>query len=337
MTTSQRAYINKKFNQYVDDECLQFRSVPMAVTNQILKPKVRKFSDFTGVKRIFNNVPARPINLNALATSIARMNGMDYSKVESISRQIGLEEVRAVNQFVKKNKDPFEIPMMAPQKYVAEEAVISTTGVALTPSLYDLVKNSQPNIGYSKEVQLLLGDEAMTYNSPPLKPRMVSTGSGMTAKQRLIFENMNTLDTSNVSTQVIPTTRTMGSQAAVRSYTVGSGMTAKQRLEFENANTPNTSSMGTNTVTMATKFGAVKDETRLNPNYKGLVKSIESQKGLPINIESEYQKFKKSSNLRKSYTDETGISGASGTTVYSQVGHTTKRMDSIFGAAKSED
>jgi len=188
MTTAQRAYINKSFNQYVDDECLQFRSVPMAVVNQILQPKSRKMSDFTGVKRIFNNVPARPINLNALATSIARMNGMDYSKVESISKQIGDEEVKLINEFVKGNKDPFQIPNLGieiqgpkldQQPDHGGGIIISNNereyfkdvpkSESNSKQVVKLLQKSQSN---SKEVQLLLGDESMTYNTPSMNISM---------------------------------------------------------------------------------------------------------------------------------------------------------------------
>ena len=108
MTTANRPYINKAFNQFVDDECLRFRSVPMAIVNDILKIK-RPENDFTGVKRVFNNVPARPINVNALATTIARMGNIPYSQVSDISSRISAEEVTAVNKFVTGNKNTCSI------------------------------------------------------------------------------------------------------------------------------------------------------------------------------------------------------------------------------------
>ena len=176
MTTAQRAYINKRHNQYVDDECLEYRSVPMAVVNTILKVK-HPVSDFTGVKRVFNNIPARPKNLNALATTIARMNGMDYSKVASLSMKIAQEERTAVTQFVKNNKDPFEeITGFTPQKYVPEQPTQSTTGVRLSPGSIKDIKEMQKNVGplqltpmsQQLEIDLLMGDESMTYNTPPM-------------------------------------------------------------------------------------------------------------------------------------------------------------------------
>jgi len=177
MTTASRAYINKQYNQFVDDECLEYRSVPMAVVNTILKVK-RPESDFTGVKRVFNNVPARPINLNALATSIARMGNMPYSRVDAISSRIGMEERTAVEAFVKGNKDPFLEPIaFAPQKYDPEPAPRSTTGVPLRPLSRGISKRQQAgiqgiveqSIPREREVQLLLGDESQTYNTPPFR------------------------------------------------------------------------------------------------------------------------------------------------------------------------
>jgi hypothetical protein len=173
------------YNQFVDDQCLQFRSVPMAVVNKILKPN-RPMSEYTGVKRVFNNVPARPINLNALATTIARMGNMPYSQVDAISMRIAEEEVREVKAFVKGNKDPFEEPVgFAPQEYVPEKAVRTTLGVPLRPTKAQKGRIVQGaierlvipeegievegrSIGQAREVSLLLGDEAQTYNTPPM-------------------------------------------------------------------------------------------------------------------------------------------------------------------------
>jgi len=178
MTTAQRAYINKEYNQYVDDECLQFRSIPMAVVNKILKPN-RPVSDFTGVKRVFNNVPARPINLNALATSVARMNNLPYSHVDAISMKIGEEETQAVKAFVKGNKDPFEVPVkFAPQPYVYEKAVRSSSGEPLTPEVEKMLGFLSSRF-YDKAV--------MSSSGVPKKAVMSSSGKYLTNKERLSF------------------------------------------------------------------------------------------------------------------------------------------------------
>jgi len=191
MTTAQRAYINKEYNQYVDDECLQFRSIPMSVVNKILKPN-RPVSDFTGVKRVFNNVPARPINLNALATSVARMNNLPYSQVDAISMKIGEEETQAVKEFVKGNKDPFEEPVgFAPQPYVAEKAVRSSSGVPLKGKGFGRDIGSgvvvERSIGQAKEVKLLLGDESQSYNTPPMGSSVREMVKRMDEPERVDF------------------------------------------------------------------------------------------------------------------------------------------------------
>jgi len=234
MTTATRAYINKKYNQFVDDECLEYRSIPMAIVDKLLKQK-RPVSDFTGVKRVFNNVPARPINLNALATSIARMGNLHYSKVDAISSRIGMEEVKEVKDFVRNNTNPFLEPVSfasdsstqtapistnsvslgiqtkpktfsigtgplglstssksigtsKPKTFsigtgssistssfgTMTEREISTTGVPLRPRSKGISKRAsagiqgivESSIGTAREVELLLGDESQTYNTP---------------------------------------------------------------------------------------------------------------------------------------------------------------------------
>jgi len=173
MTTATRAYINKKYNQFVDDECLEYRSIPMAIVDKLLKQK-RPVSDFTGVKRVFNNVPARPINLNALATSIARMGNLHYSKVDAISSRIGMEEVKEVKDFVRNNTNPFLEPVSFGTSSDSQRGVISTTGVPLRPRSKGISKRAsagiqgivESSIGTAREVELLLGDESQTYNTP---------------------------------------------------------------------------------------------------------------------------------------------------------------------------
>jgi hypothetical protein len=261
MTTAQRAYINKEYNQYVDDECLRFRSIPMAVVNKILKQK-RPENDYPGIKRVFNNVPARPQNINALATTIARMQNRPYSQVDNIAKLIAQEEVTEVRQFVRENKDPYEVPVaFAPQVYVPEQATRSTLGVPLAPisasELSELnarmmsgyVRGSGPtgrfnapgagrppdppevklrktatktsskiieqiigravkigeknltekSLGNRREESLLLGDEPMTYNSPPLRPGSTSATKSVNKLARF-FESQGTEPTPSGST-----------------------------------------------------------------------------------------------------------------------------------------
>lgn len=187
MTTAKRPYINKAFNQYVDDECLRYRSVPMAVVDTILKVK-HPVNDYTGIKRVFNNIPARPININALATSIARMGGMDYSKVESIAMKIAEEEISAVKKFVKGNKDPFEVPTIAKGTFDYQPSNFSTYSEGAKSyyektfgpggpgglssfgpgglAYFEKTFGTKELIGEKREASLLLGDEAQSYNTP---------------------------------------------------------------------------------------------------------------------------------------------------------------------------
>ena len=95
-----RPYINEEWIQYVDDHCLEYRSVPMAVVNKLLKVKLGT-NDYDGIKQIYNEVPARPQSLNAMALSIANMTGQPVSIVlPQILNQVVDEEVALVNNFV---------------------------------------------------------------------------------------------------------------------------------------------------------------------------------------------------------------------------------------------
>jgi len=131
MTSVLRPYINQKFNQMVDDGCLEYRSVPMAVVNDVIKVNISK-NDYDGIKQVYNVIPPRPININAMATSIARINNLPYSEVENISRTFIAEEVAAVNRFVASNPMYLNgIEFNDP--YIPEQPTNSSSGVRLEP------------------------------------------------------------------------------------------------------------------------------------------------------------------------------------------------------------
>lgn len=56
----------------VIERCPEYQSIPMKLVPEILKvPKSE--NDFVGIKQIYRVVPPRPVNVNALATSLSQM------------------------------------------------------------------------------------------------------------------------------------------------------------------------------------------------------------------------------------------------------------------------
>lgn len=97
-----RSYINHAYNQKVDDDCLEYKSVPMAIVKEMLRPEIKVKNDYTGIKQIYNQIPARPDNISAMALSLARMSGQPISKVyDSILNRIADEEKSLVKDFVR--------------------------------------------------------------------------------------------------------------------------------------------------------------------------------------------------------------------------------------------
>jgi len=169
MTTVQRPYINDKYNQAVDDGCLEYKSIPMAVVRDVIKVSHAK-NDYDGIKQIYNVIPPRPKNINAMATSIARLNSLPYSSVAGISKQFISEEVSATEAFVGNtpvNPNPdFEFS----QSYVAEQPTLSSTGVRLQPTTREMVNN--PKYQRSEAISLIVGDLEPTSGVVPFMTDM---------------------------------------------------------------------------------------------------------------------------------------------------------------------
>jgi hypothetical protein len=141
MTTVQRAYINPSYEQYVDDGCLEWKSVPMAVVRDVLKVS-HDVNEYDGIKQIYNVIPPRPKNINAMATSVARINQLTYSSaVPLISKRIIEDETERVRSFLTLAPPEYEaaLPEM---RYTAEQPVRSSTGERLVPATnLDMIDN----------------------------------------------------------------------------------------------------------------------------------------------------------------------------------------------------
>ena len=157
MTTASRSYINQSYDQYVDDECLMYKSVPMAIVNKMLKVNHSE-NDFDGIKQNYNKVPPRPVNILALATSICRINNLPYTQVDEIAKRIIKEEITDVESFVGNKNYNFEnVNKMSSMKqtYTPEKAIYST-GNMLVPNQMEYPKEE-----FNKKAQmvsLILGD-----------------------------------------------------------------------------------------------------------------------------------------------------------------------------------
>ena len=160
MTTVQRAYIRPSYEQAVDDGCLEWKSVPMAVIDEVVKVS-HGTNDYNGIKQIYNPIPPRPMNLNALATSIARINNLPYQKaVPEITKKLIDEETGAVRKFIEHLGDETEVegdPFH--QHYKSEHPVQSSSGTRLGPIEGHSANMAFRNIGGPLERKsVLLGD-----------------------------------------------------------------------------------------------------------------------------------------------------------------------------------
>lgn len=131
MTTVQRPYINVKYEQAVDDGCLEYKSIPMAVVNNLVKIS-HATNDYTGIKQIYNLIPPRPKNINAMATSIARINNLSYSSVTGISKRFIDEEIAQAERFAS-SAPPMNNDFEFQQNYTPEQPAFSSTGSRLAP------------------------------------------------------------------------------------------------------------------------------------------------------------------------------------------------------------
>jgi hypothetical protein len=129
--------MNHNYNRSVDDLCLEYKSIPMAVVQDLIKVKHPK-NQYDGIKQIYNTIPPRPQNLNVMATSIARINNDVYSTaVPKITRMVAQQEVDDVRRFVNKQNLPIQNHWELnpyPQTYIPEQPTRSSSGKRLQPS-----------------------------------------------------------------------------------------------------------------------------------------------------------------------------------------------------------
>jgi hypothetical protein len=140
MTTVRRSYIRPEYEQKVDDGCLEYKSIPMAVVNKILKVSHSR-NDYTGIKQVYNLIPPRPKDLITMATSIARINNLPYSSaVPTITKKLIDEEIADVRSFVGSGGMPADVPPAAYRKsrmagpYMPEQPIFSSSGARLVPT-----------------------------------------------------------------------------------------------------------------------------------------------------------------------------------------------------------
>jgi hypothetical protein len=141
----------------------------MAVVRDVIKVSHAK-NDYDGIKQIYNVIPPRPKNINAMATSIARLNSLPYSSVAGISKQFINEEVSATNAFVGSTPVNPEPQFEFSQSYVAEQPVRSSTGERLKPTTREMVDN--PKYQRSEAISLILGDLEPTSGVVPFMTDM---------------------------------------------------------------------------------------------------------------------------------------------------------------------
>jgi hypothetical protein len=180
MTSVRRPYINTAYNQKVDDGCLEYKSIPMAVVNDIVKV-THEINDFTGIKQIYNLIPPRPKNINVMATSIARINNLPYSVVDDIAKKFIADEVAETGRFVMNAPSEPESIMPMYEPYIAENPTQSSTGIRLTPEKETKLDNS--NYNRSEQVSLILGDVTPTSGVVPFQPSMSSQTEWIMSKE----------------------------------------------------------------------------------------------------------------------------------------------------------
>jgi hypothetical protein len=109
-----RNYINHAWETHTDDMCLLYRSVPMVVVDKMLKVPLQK-NDYTGVKQVYNPLPARPVNLISMIESLSRVT---KEPVEKIAVRILEEERKSVKDFVSGDEYSNDVlEFMAKSKY----------------------------------------------------------------------------------------------------------------------------------------------------------------------------------------------------------------------------
>jgi hypothetical protein len=132
MTTVRRSYIRPAYEQAVDDGCLEYKSIPMAVVSDVLKIS-HSVNEYTGIKQIYNLIPPRPKDINTMAVSIARIGNLTYnSAVPKIAQRFIDEEVSETRQFVA-NAPRIENESIPYQAYTPEQPTQSSLGTRLEP------------------------------------------------------------------------------------------------------------------------------------------------------------------------------------------------------------
>jgi hypothetical protein len=199
MTTVRRSYINHNYNRSVDDLCLEYKSIPMAVVKDIIKVKHPQ-NQYDGIKPIYNTVPPRPKDLNTMAVSIARINNQTYSTaVPNIVRTVAQEEVNDVRRFVDNQSqtpinNQWELNPYR-QTYIPEQPTRSTSGSRLQPSsvalteLFDVSTQTQNYVGdmipYNRNelTSLILGNLPETSGVIPYQTDMGTQTEWMNSKE----------------------------------------------------------------------------------------------------------------------------------------------------------
>jgi len=188
MTSVLRPYINPKYEQEVDDGCLQYKSIPMAVVKDVIKVTHAK-NDFDGIKQIYNKVPPRPKDINTMATSIARINNLPYNTaVPEISKRFINEETTDVNKFVNTRaiSNGVGMPSFPQQGYVQEHASQSSTGVPLAPSVANNVMfRTYPENLRNIAASFVLGDVEPSRGIIPYNPSIEVQTDWVTNRQSM--------------------------------------------------------------------------------------------------------------------------------------------------------
>lgn len=184
MTSVRRPYINNIFNQKVDDGCLEYKSIPMAVVNDIVKV-THEINDFTGIKQIYNLIPPRPKNINAMATSIARINNLPYSVVDGIAKKFIADEVAETRRFVASApSETLPEPLMY-EPYITENPTQSSTGSRLAPEKEtnrSMVNN--PKYNRTEQVSFILGDLNPTSGVVPFNVSSETQTEWVTSREK---------------------------------------------------------------------------------------------------------------------------------------------------------
>lgn len=190
-----RSYINHAYNQKVDDDCLEYKSVPMAIAKEMLRPEIKVKNDYNGVHHIYNQLPARPVNINAMAVSLARASGQPISKVyDSIISKIANEERALVNNYVETTQPTsIEFPRSrsssnvsrTPSSLLAEfDRLIASNAQQISQTEQQMAENQQQLVETQQRLRsLILGNDPVV--ADPETNRWVMEQARMIEEDRI--------------------------------------------------------------------------------------------------------------------------------------------------------